>query len=98
MSLLASPGRLAALAILSALSIAGCGDNGHVTLTPDASTGDAPSGDAGPPPPSSDEICNAPTLSTVLTPVPTGGAGAPINVKVHYNRPDGQYTGWGLHV
>ena len=99
MSLLASPGRLAALAIFSAIAIAGCGDNGHVTLTPDASTGDAP-GDAGPPPPSSDEICNAPTLSTVLAPVPKGGGGpaAPINVKVHYNRPDGQYTGWGLHV
>ncbi|HEU4730667.1 MAG TPA: alpha-1,6-glucosidase domain-containing protein [Kofleriaceae bacterium] len=30
---------------------------------------------------------------------PGGGAGsAPINVKVHYNRPDGQYAGWGLHV
>src|SRR5262245_39118720 len=98
MSLLAPPGRLAALAILSAIPVAGCGDNGHVTLTPAAATGDAPTGDAGPPPPSSDEICNAPTLSTVLTPVPKGGGNggpaAPINVKVHYNRPDGQYTGW----
>jgi pullulanase len=102
MSLLASPGRLAALAIFSAIALAGCGDNGHVTPTPDASTGDAPTGDAGPPPPSSDEICNAPALSTVLTPVPKGGGNggpaAPINVKVHYNRPDGVYTGWGLHV
>jgi pullulanase len=49
----------------------------------------------------SDDLCNAPALSTVLTPVPPshGGGGArPINVKVHYNRPDGQYASWGLHV
>jgi pullulanase len=45
------------------------------------------------------EICNAPP-STVLTPVPPGGGngGAARNVRVHYNRPDGQYAGWGLHV
>jgi hypothetical protein len=38
---------------------------------------------------SNDDICNAPTLSTVLMPVPTGGGGGgagPINVKIHYNR------------
>jgi pullulanase len=51
-----------------------------------------------PPSPSAD-ICSAPP-STVLTPVPPGGGsgGAAIDVKVHYNRPDGLYAGWGLHV
>ncbi|HEX3765365.1 MAG TPA: pullulanase-type alpha-1,6-glucosidase [Kofleriaceae bacterium] len=36
----------------------------------------------------------------VLTAVPpsSGGGAVPINVTVHYNRPDGQYAGWGLHV
>lgn len=48
----------------------------------------------------SDDFCNAPALSTVLSAVPPtpGGGTAPIDVKVHYNRPDGQYAGWGLHV
>jgi pullulanase len=90
---------LAALALFSAISV-GCGDDGaapaDAPTTPDAP---APPGDAGPPPPTAD-ICNPSTLSTVITPVPPGGGttNAPINVKVHYNRPDGQYTGWGLHV
>ncbi len=45
------------------------------------------------------EICEAPDLSTILVPVPTSGSGAtPINVRVHYNRPDGAYGDWGLHV
>lgn len=47
------------------------------------------------------ELCNAATPSTVLIPIPpsSGGGGAgPVDIKVHYNRPDGQYTGWGLHV
>jgi pullulanase/glycogen debranching enzyme len=47
-----------------------------------------------------DDLCNAATPSTVLVPVPpapSGGA-APIDVKVHYHRGDGQYAGWGLHV
>jgi pullulanase/glycogen debranching enzyme len=97
MPLLASPRRLAALAIL--FSIAGCGDNKANPQVP----GDAPTippGDSGTPPVNLD-LCNAPSLATVVTPVPAGGgtgATAPINVKVHYNRPDGQYTDWGLHV
>ena len=51
-------------------------------------------------PPPGDDICNATALSTVITAVPpsTGGGAQPINVKVHYNRPDGVYTDWGLHV
>ncbi|TMQ18641.1 MAG: DUF3372 domain-containing protein [Deltaproteobacteria bacterium] len=46
-----------------------------------------------------DDFCNA-AASTVLVPVPPprGGGATPINVKVHYNRPDGQYDGWGLHL
>lgn len=45
------------------------------------------------------EVCNGP-LSTVLAPVPPsdGGGPSPVDVKVHYNRPDGNYTNWGLHV
>lgn len=47
----------------------------------------------------SDDFCNATQLSTMLTAVPPSqGGAAPINVTVHYNRPDGQYAGWGLHV
>lgn len=100
MLLLASPRRLATLAILSAISIAGCGDNGATTPPPtDAPTStDAPGSDAGTPP--GDDICNA-AASTVLKPVPAGGGATtsmPINVKVHYNRPDGQYGPSGLYV
>ena len=45
------------------------------------------------------DICEAPDLSTVLVPVPASGGGAEaIDVRVHYNRPDGAYGDWGLHV
>ena len=44
-------------------------------------------------------ICDAPTASTVLTPVPVPPRdGAPIDVRIHYNRPAGDYGDWGLHV
>ncbi|MGH8032627.1 MAG: alpha-1,6-glucosidase domain-containing protein [Luteimonas sp.] len=44
-------------------------------------------------------ICDAPALNTVLMPLPTPAAGAaPGNVRVHYNRPDGVYADWGLHL
>lgn len=45
------------------------------------------------------EVCNGP-LSTVLAAVPPsdGGGPSPVDVKVHYNRPDGDYTNWGLHI
>jgi pullulanase len=45
-------------------------------------------------------ICNG-DPSTVLLPVPPqggGGGGGPVDVKVHYNRPDGNYAAWGLHL
>lgn len=44
-------------------------------------------------------ICNATTASTILTPVPNPPRdGAPIDVRIHYNRPDGNYGDWGLHL
>lgn len=46
-----------------------------------------------------DAICDAPSLNTVLMPVPAPDAGsAATDVRVHYNRPDGQYADWGLHL
>jgi pullulanase/glycogen debranching enzyme len=90
-----------ALALLATMWVAGCGDNSATTPIPPDAPG-PPSGDAGLPPPSSIDICNPPTLSTVVTAVPAGSGGgstsAPANVKIHYNRPDAQYTGWGLHL
>jgi pullulanase len=45
------------------------------------------------------DVCNLADSSTVITPVPTSGGGtAPSNVRVHYNRPDGVYGDWGLHL
>jgi pullulanase len=44
-------------------------------------------------------ICDATTASTILTPVPNPPRdGAPIDVRIHYNRPDGNYGDWGLHL
>lgn len=44
-------------------------------------------------------ICDALDASTVLMPVPTPPSdGAPINVRIHYNRGDGNYADWGLHL
>jgi pullulanase/glycogen debranching enzyme len=99
-----SPRGLAALSTavsLAAIGLAGCsaGDPPSAAqVNPADDT--APRRHDAPPPPTSDDPCNAPALSTVVTPVPPGtGTGAtPINVKVHYHRPDGQYAGWGLHV
>jgi pullulanase/glycogen debranching enzyme len=79
--------RTARVLICCALWAAGCGDNVRVihTIAPDH-----------------DEICNTTEVSKVVTPVPDtsgGGGGAPaVDVRIHYNRADGQYTGWGLHV
>jgi len=103
MQLLASPRRLAALVLLSLISIAGCGDNGdHRDNPPPSDAAVTPGDDGGMQPPSGVDICNAPNPSTVVIPVPPSGGGGgptpPINIKVHYNRPDGMYTGWGLHV
>ena len=44
-------------------------------------------------------ICDATSASTVLTPVPVPPRdGAPIDVRIHYNRGDGNYGDWGLHL
>jgi pullulanase len=93
------PRGLAAAAMFSLIFIAGCagGDADPPATAPGEAA--ALSDPASPVATGDDAICNAPAPSTVLIPVPPGGGGtAPINVKVHYNRPDGQYGGWGLHV
>ncbi len=82
--------RTAAVLLGCALWVAGCGDNLQPPDEPD------------PIPPIDQSICLATApLSTVLSPVPTatgGGTSRAIDVKVRYNRADGQYDGWGLHV
>ena len=43
--------------------------------------------------------CDATPTSTTLTPVPVPPSDAtPINVRIHYNRPDGNYGSYGLHL
>ena len=83
-------------AILTASCSAGSGDPPGATAE-SAALGEPSASEAAL---GGDDLCNAPALSTVLVPVPPshGGGAAPINVKVHYHRPDGQYAGWGLHV
>ncbi|HEY0480490.1 MAG TPA: alpha-1,6-glucosidase domain-containing protein [Kofleriaceae bacterium] len=88
-----------ALPILAAILAASCGGSSGdppATAADPAALG-SPAPDRALP---GDDLCNAPALGTVVTPVPPshGGGAAPINVKVHYNRPDGNYAGWGLHV
>jgi pullulanase len=80
---------------LSVGVIAACGGGSE-----DATLGRSTAQGVKPTPVSADQICNATSLSTVLVPVPSGGGGGvtPVNVKVHYNRPDGIYTDWGLHL
>jgi len=94
--------RLASPALFSLIFVASCtgGDAEplHMAAAPETTDPTAPGAPASRSASADDAICNAPA-STVLTPIPPGGSGpAPINVKVHYNRPDGQYAGWGLHV
>jgi pullulanase/glycogen debranching enzyme len=76
-----------------ALALAACGE------PPTTSDDDTVVDHRGTPPPAADPLCGG-ALSTVISAVPpsTGGGAAPVDVKVHYNRPDGQYAGWGLHV
>jgi pullulanase/glycogen debranching enzyme len=88
--------QLAAPALLAIVFVAGCGagndgDPAAATMT---------LRDTAPAPSSGDDICNAAALSTVVIAVPPsdGGNSPAGNVKIHYNRPDGQYAGWGLHV
>src|SRR5689334_20794595 len=78
--------RTAQVMLCCALWLAGCGDNVRVTEWTPAQY---------------DQICNTTEVSKVVVPVPTtteGGGIPAVNVKIHYNRADAQYTGWGLHV
>ncbi|HEY0190255.1 MAG TPA: alpha-1,6-glucosidase domain-containing protein [Kofleriaceae bacterium] len=86
---------LAALALLAA--VGACSSDPSPTTPTTVSPQLIPIGGGTGTPPS--EVCGAP-LSTVLDAVPTSGGGGstPINVKVHYNRPDANYAPWGLHV
>lgn len=92
-------GRLS-FALLSTIVIASCGSSPEAptSASAGAALSEASSTTSGGAV-ANDDFCNA-APSTVLVPVPPprGGGGGPINVKVHYNRPDGQYDGWGLHV
>jgi len=88
------------LALLAATLIWGCaGDTGDAPGTSTA-PGEADDVVLHNATSNSDALCNAVVRSTVVTAVPpsTGGGSSPINVKVHYHRPDGLYTDWGLHV
>ncbi len=100
MSLCAKVFRVALLTVLSACLFA-CDDDlsvdstaaawQHAALVQDY----APQTHSGP----ASAICDAAALSTVLMPVPaSGGAATPVNVRVHYHRPDGAYGDWGLHL
>ncbi|HSR96092.1 MAG TPA: pullulanase-associated domain-containing protein, partial [Kofleriaceae bacterium] len=91
--------RLAPPALFSLIFFAGCTmgerDDPSTAAVPQTAEVGAPASRSAA---ADDAICNAPA-STVLMPIPAaGGPTVPINVKVHYNRPDGQYAGWGLHV
>src|SRR4051812_30127489 len=85
--------RLTSFAVL-AFALVGCGESSEAPAVGDDEAV-AHHGDGA----SADPRCSGP-LSTVVSAVPpsTGGGATPINVTVHYNRPDGQYAGWGLHV
>jgi pullulanase/glycogen debranching enzyme len=75
--------------VLASLVVAACGGGGGsggsevAQASPVASR--APSVD----------ICDAPDFATVLHPVP---ATPPTTVRMHYYRPDGDYTGWTMYV
>ena len=90
-----------AFVLVSALLLAAC-DEPLLTQAHAAdaqAVAPAPAPAAAMPADTTTEICEAPDLGTILVPVPTGGSGTtPINVRVHYNRPDGAYGDWGLHV
>ncbi len=97
-----------ALGALLVLGSSSCNDSDGLPSQPGAITGEqepglsaAHWGRPSPGSPAAAQICNAPNLSTVLVPVPPSGGGGgaePVDIKVHYNRPDGNYTGWGLHL
>ena len=75
-------------ALAAAAALAGCGSD----RAADPASGQARAAV------SADDPCAGPP-STVLSPVPTSGGGSgAIDIKIHYHRGDGAFTGWGLHV
>lgn len=81
--------------VLLLVLLAGCGggDDGSATALDERATAQhAGRGD-------DLAVCNAANLSTVLAAVPTPPTPAPSGqVKVHYQRADGNYADFGLHV
>jgi pullulanase len=50
-----------------------------------------------------ESVCDATDFQTVISPIPAvggggGGGGGPATVRIHYNRPDGDYSGWTMYV
>ena len=88
----------AALVFMLTLLVSAC----DFTVTPPPGWGQTPPGHTNPPP--SDDpgapsgICDAVTPSTVLDPVPPPAGNMPIDARVRYHRPDGNYADWGLHL
>jgi pullulanase len=95
-----SLGGRTALALVATMWIAGCGGDHPADVPPPVAADTTEHHAPGSPPPGNEDICNAPAASTVVIAVPPGGTTGtvPSNVKIHYDRPDGQYAGWGLHL
>ena len=88
----------AALVFMLTLLVSAC----DLNLTPPPGWGQTPPGHGIPPPPEGGStpagICDATVLNTVLDPVPPSAGTTPIDVRVRYHRPDGNYADWGLHL
>jgi hypothetical protein len=44
------------------------------------------------------DVCNAPPSTVLFAVPPAGSTATPVNARIHYNRPDGNYADWGLHL
>jgi pullulanase/glycogen debranching enzyme len=88
-NLIASWGRRigAAMALAGILALTACGGGSG-----DAQPSESPAGRGGA---AGLEICDATDFQTVLHPVP---ATPPSKVRIHYNRPGGDYAGWTMYV
>src|SRR5512145_536358 len=87
---------IAAASLLSACG--GGGGDGAGTASADAADERVEALSASRPAPRLD-VCNAENVSTILAAVPAAEPPAPSGpVKVHYQRADGNYADFGLHV
>ncbi len=89
------------LAVILGCAVSGCDEVlvDASASTPMQSSAAQPAKGKTPVPGGGSEICDATELNTVLMPLPSNGGGvSPIDVRVHYNRPDGAYADWGLHL